>query len=279
MSTANATMATLPSGVRERQLAAIFAFELKKAFLSTRALGLYVVALLPVLLFILAIGVNRKPFDLAWIPNSFAYIFQLFILRMATFFGCAAIFTNLIRAEFLDRSLHYYFLVPVRRELIAIGKYLAGVVGTACVFGLSTILTLVAMHLGHSPQLITHQMLTGPGLDSLLAYLATTTLACVGYGAVFLVMGLLFKNPLIPALVVWGWEALTYLLPAVLKKLTIIHYLDSLAPIPIDEGTFALIADPVSPPVAVVGVLIVSGLLLAFAARKLRTTEVSYGLD
>ena len=131
MSSPETTIDAIPSGLRERQLAAIFAFELKKAFLSPRALGLYLVAVLPVLLFVLAVSVNRKPFDLEWIPNSFALIFQLFILRMATFFGCAAIFTNLIRAEFLDRSLHYYFLVPVRRELIVIGKYLAGVVGTS----------------------------------------------------------------------------------------------------------------------------------------------------
>ena len=42
------------------------------------------------------------------------------------FFGCLGIFMNLFRGEVLDRSLHYYFLAPVRREVLVIGKYLAG---------------------------------------------------------------------------------------------------------------------------------------------------------
>ena len=31
-------------------------------------------------------------------------------------------------------------------------------------------------------------------------------LACVGYGAVFLMCGIFFRNPMIPAAVVWVWE-------------------------------------------------------------------------
>ena len=47
----------------------------------------------------------------------FATIFRFYFLRLAVFFGCVAIFTNLVRGEMLDKSLHFYLLTPVRREI------------------------------------------------------------------------------------------------------------------------------------------------------------------
>ncbi len=42
------------------------------------------------------------------------------------------IFNNLFRGEMLEKTLHYYYLTPLRRELLVAGKYLAGL-GTALV--------------------------------------------------------------------------------------------------------------------------------------------------
>ena len=56
----------------------------------------------------------------------FATIFRFYFLRLAVFFGCVGIFTNLFRGEMLDKSLHFYLLTPVRREILLAGKYLAG---------------------------------------------------------------------------------------------------------------------------------------------------------
>jgi hypothetical protein len=55
-------------------------------------------------------------------------------------------------------------------------------------------------------------------------------LASVGYGAVFLIAGLFFRNPVIPAAVVWVWENLNPFLPGFLKKISVIFYLKGLAP-------------------------------------------------
>ena len=49
----------------------------------------------------------------------FAGVFQFFYLRLAVFFGCVGIFTNLFRGEMLDKSLHFYLLTPIRREILA----------------------------------------------------------------------------------------------------------------------------------------------------------------
>ena len=59
----------------------------------------------------------------------------------------------------------------------------------------------------------------------------TAALACVGYGAVFLMCGLLFRNPMIPAAVVCVWENLNPFLPSLLKKISVIFYLKNLCPV------------------------------------------------
>ena len=64
----------------------------------------------------------------------FAGVFQFFFLRLAVFFGCLGIFMNLFRGEILDRSLHFYFLAPIRREVLMVGKFLAGLLATCVIF-------------------------------------------------------------------------------------------------------------------------------------------------
>ena len=56
---------------------------------------------------------------------------------------------------------------------------------------------------------------------------------------------------MIPAARVLGWEWLNSFLPAVLKKISVIHYLQSLCPVPIDAGPFALPAEPTPAPLAI----------------------------
>ena len=45
-------------------------------------------------------------------------------------------------------------------------------------------------------------------------------------------------------LLLYGWEWLNFLLPPLLKKVSVIHYLNSLVPVPISEGPFAVVAEP-----------------------------------
>ena len=56
----------------------------------------------------------------------FAGMFMFYYLRAGIFFGCMGIFANLFRGEMLEKTLHYYFLTPMRREVLVAGKYLAG---------------------------------------------------------------------------------------------------------------------------------------------------------
>lgn len=109
-------------------------------------------------------------------------------------------------------------------------------------------------------------------------------LGCVGYGSIFLAAGLVFRNPIVPAAAVLIWEAANPLLPALLKKISVIYYLKSLCPvsIPVDPGMPALFAilvsnaDPISGYIAVFGLLCVSVAILAACTKRVRRLEINY---
>ena len=61
----------------------------------------------------------------------FARIFQFFYLRLAVFFGCLGMFMYLFSGEISNRTLHYWFLAPARREVLLAGKYAAGLIASS----------------------------------------------------------------------------------------------------------------------------------------------------
>src|SRR5580700_6846958 len=122
-------IATQPWMLWRRQVAAIVRLELKKSLFTKRAWWIYILAFGPVAIagmHSLVSGNGRH--TLGEDNMIFAGIFQLYFLRLGIFFGCLGIFSNLFRAEVLERTLHYYFLVPVRREVLAVSKYIAGLI-------------------------------------------------------------------------------------------------------------------------------------------------------
>lgn len=214
----------------------------------------------------------------------FAGVFQFFFLRLAIFFGCLGIFMNLFRGEILDRSLHFYFLAPIRREVVMAGKFLAGLLATCTIFVTSEVLQTVAF-LWHFPANVRDVYLFhNHGLEHAAIYLGVTVLACIGYGAFFLVAGMLFRNPILPTAAILTWEGINPFLPGILKQLSVIYYLKSLCPvdIPSAPGTPPLLAllvsnsDPVSAPVAVLGILAVALIALYASSLQVRRMEINY---
>ena len=128
----------------------------------------------------------------------FAGVFQFFFIRLAIFFGCLGIFMNLFRGEMLDKSLHFYLLTPVRREILMLGKYLAGLLAATVIFSVSTALQLFALLLQFDASTIVQYLDQNHGIAQMAAYLGVTVLACIGYGSIFLAAGLLFRNPIVP---------------------------------------------------------------------------------
>lgn len=219
--------------------------------------------------------------------HIFAGVFQFMYLRLVVFFGCVFVFLNLFRGEMLDKSLHYYFLAPVRREVVVAGKFLAGLVATVVVFGLSTLLQLGALYGHFDAASLDPYLATGGGWGHAAAYVGVTALACLGYGSVFLAGGMLVRNPLIPAAVILLWESINGLLPSVLRKVSVIYYLKSLCPVevPVDRNVppplamLALNVDGARPVVAILGLLVVAAALLMLAGWKSRGLEIRYGTE
>jgi ABC-type transport system involved in multi-copper enzyme maturation permease subunit len=265
-----------------RQTGALLRLELKKGFFSRRAWWVYLLALAPVLLAGAHSFFHRGRCSIASDNMAFAGTFDFFYLRLGIFFGCVGIFANLFRSEMLEKTLHYYLLVPVRREVVLLSKYISGLAASIVLLAGSVALTflLISAHFGAQYEdFIFH----GPGLAQLEWYVVVTVLACVGYGAVFLVSGLLLRNPMIPAAAVWVWESINPFLPPLLKKFSVIFYLKSLCPVQVPVRQTSLLqmllvsADPTPAWVAITGLLAVSLLVLVFAAVRVRRVEISYG--
>jgi ABC-type transport system involved in multi-copper enzyme maturation permease subunit len=232
-------------------------------------------------------GINRR--DRANLQTDtliFATVFQFFYLRLAIFFGCVGIFMNLFRGELIDKSLHFYLLAPIRREVLLVGKYLAGLIATIVIFTTSTALQLWLLTLAYDST-SRAQYLNGQGWHHIGAYLGVTALACLGYGSVFLAAGLLFRNPIIPAATVLLWESANLFLPAALKKISVIFYLQSICPIvaPPDKDMPALLALLISSAEAtpaswaIAGLIALTLVILVVASLQARKLEINYSSD
>jgi ABC-type transport system involved in multi-copper enzyme maturation permease subunit len=263
------------------QLVAILRYELRRCLWMRRSIWIYLLALAPAGIIALHVMFNRQ-FELADDTQALGGIFQLYYLRLGIFFGCMGLFTWLFRGEIVEKSLHYYFLAPVRRELLVIGKFLAGFIASSLIFVLSVWLCFVLMyaHFGAAGRTF---IFDGPGLHHLLAYMGVTVLACLGYGSLFLALSLVFKNPILPGIMVLGWETFHVVLPAFLQKFSVMFYLKQLCPITIPPdglmALFTVVAEPVSPWLAVPGLMCLSAAILVFACFRIRRAEISYLAD
>ena len=284
VATTQANFRSLPWQLWIAQTLAILRIEIRKTLWMRRGIWIYLLSFAPVVL--IAVHAIDSPLgkhcNIPQDTEILAGIFQVFFLRFAIFFGCLGLFSWLFRGEIVEKTLHYYFLAPVRREVLVAGKFLAGIVSSVLIFGLSIFLSFVLMY-GHFGPAGRAYVFSGPGLGQLAAYLSVTALACLGYGSIFLALSLVFKNPILPGVVVLLWEMFHAVLPPLLQKLSVAFYLKQLCPVTVPgEGMLALftvVAEPVSAYIAVPGLLCLCAAILMFAFWKIRTFEISYLAD
>jgi ABC-type transport system involved in multi-copper enzyme maturation permease subunit len=266
------------------QLWAILRIEVRRALWMRRSVWIYAIALGPAM--IIGIHALNNPLgrhcSISEDTDVLAQIFQIFYLRIAIFFGCMGLFTWLFRGDVIEKSLHYYLLSPLRREVLVLGKFLAGLAGSGIIFGLGVLLSFTFMY-GHFGPAGRDFVFHGPGLGHLLAYLGVTLLGCLGYGSIFLALSLVVKNPILPGIVVLLWETFHAVLPSLLQKLSVIFYLKQLCPVRVLPAglmaLFSVVAEPVSAWIAVPGLLLLSVVVLSFACLRIRRTEISYLAD
>ncbi len=262
------------------QILSILRMDLRRNLFSRRAIWLYLLAALPVGLNVMMVLLRiafGKDLDMEIKGDGFTGFYFSFVLMIVTFIGCGIVFMNVFRGEMLTRCLHYYFLVPLRREVLVAGKYLAGLLTTVIIYGSTTLACFVLMPFATRSATATTFLLSYEGLRQGFGFILVTIFACVGYGAIFLLLGLLLKNPVIPGLLLWVWETINVFLPPLLKKLSVLHYLRSAAPMPITDGPFAIVAEPTPIWLALPGLLLLTLAALWLAARRTRHMEIIYG--
>jgi ABC-type transport system involved in multi-copper enzyme maturation permease subunit len=229
---------------------------------------------------------RQRPTDFDKDKQIFAGFFHYFYLRLAIFFGCLGIFMNLFRGEALDKTLHFWFLAPVRRDVLLVGKFLSGLIAGITIFGVAIVLTYAAMLWPQSAGELQSHM-ANRGYAEAWGYFSSAALAVFGYGSVFLAAGLLLQNPLIPAAIMLVWEAANPFLPNLFQKMSVLYYAQSLAPMsaPMDPDTPALLrlllapAAPASKWAAALGMIGLSLLVLLLARQSIRRMEVNYSAD
>ena len=261
-----------------RQLRVVFKIELFKSIFSKRTLSTLLLSLLPTLLIILISFNKRTPTgpSIGQMREIFGYIFSVYILAAVIFLGSAIHFTAAFRGEILQRNLHYYFLTPIRRELLVLGKFSANLVSSLVVISVAVISGYLLMYLPFGANQLMNDLSAGIVLGQIAAYLGIALLACMSYGAVFMTTGLLFRSPLIPVAVVAGWEAANFFMPPFLKMFSIIHYLKGLLPIPLNEGVIAIIVAPPPARVSIIGMVSLTAIALLVSSYILKRLEIRY---
>jgi ABC-type transport system involved in multi-copper enzyme maturation permease subunit len=268
------------------QVSILLRNEVRRNLFTRRRIWIYLLALIPALIILTHVILDRnQPTGPAQIENDtqvLAGIVQLYYFRLGIFFACMAIFTWLFRGEMVDRTLHYQFLVPVRREVLVIGKFLSGAVVAIALFETAVFACVFLMYsrFGSAGK---SYVFDGPGLGQLGSYLLVTALACLGYGAVFLALSLLFKNPIVPGVVIMGWEAIAPIFPAWAQRLSVTFYLKHLCPVSLPLtgplAIFTIVAEPVSPLLAVLGLLCLTIAILVLSCFLIHRMEITYTAD
>jgi ABC-type transport system involved in multi-copper enzyme maturation permease subunit len=272
-----------PWGLWWIQAQRVTRIEVRRNLFSWKATWIYFLAFVPTLIILVHLLVDRhSQSSFSEDTNILAGIVQFYYIRLGIFFGCLGIFSRLIRGEMMERSLHFYLLSPVRREVLLLAKFAAGSISALLLFGTAMLVDFTLMYAAFGPAGRDY-VYNGPGLGQLHAYLLIISLACLGYGAVFLLLSMMFRNPIPAAMLFLGWETINPVLPSLLQKLSVTSYLRHLMPVSVPaEGIFALLTvqtEPVPGWIATLGLLVLIGVVLLYSCYRIRTLEIRYTTD
>jgi ABC-type transport system involved in multi-copper enzyme maturation permease subunit len=274
------SLAKLPWRLYWIQAQRLTAIEVRRNLFSWKASWIYFLAFIPAPIILLHDLVNHpSPFMMSDDTDILAGIIQFYYIRLGIFFGCLGIFSRLIRGEMIDRSLHFYLLSPVRREILLLAKFAAGSISALLLFGSAILADFALMYASYGAAGRDY-IFNGPGIGQLEAYLGIVILACLGYGSVFLLLSMIFRNPTPAAMLTLGWETINPVLPSLLQKLSVVSYLRHLMPVRVSpEGVLAILTvetERVPAWAATLGLLLLILVVLSYSCIRIRNLEIRY---
>ena len=252
----------------------VFDMSLEATIWSKRSLLMAVLVALPVafaLLYrvVLAARWNVQPvtpYDL------YAVVVALYWIRNVLPLAALFYATALIADEVEGRTLTYLVTRPLSRESIFAGKFAAYLVTTLCLALPAGVLTFFLLLSARG------FFAVGPAAVDLFRDLAVMALTLLVYGALFALLGVVLKRPVIPGLVfLYGWELVANL-PGYLPRLTLTAWLRSLiSHRPAQEGLAGLFQQ-VLPATEAVPVLLMATALFLYAGARIFSVR-EYVLD
>jgi ABC-2 type transport system permease protein len=212
-------------------------------------------------------------------PQVFLIMMTFVFLQTLVIMVPLLYMTSTIRDEIEEGTFVYLITRPVPKPLILAAKFAAAALFSSALLAGGMALFLVAFRIGGGGD--------GPDFDwgaRLAAFIRAGVVGVVGYGAIFTFVGLVSKRALIWG-IAYGFlsEFILTNVPAVIKKLTVMYYLRSIALGDIDRNDFEGLSEMfdmlelTSPSSAVLTVGIAAALFLAVSLVLVSVLEFRAG--
>ena len=200
----------------------IFDITLRQTIWSKKTLFMLMATLLPVLLAVYyrVHGAQEPP------ENVLSTIMLLFFLQFLSIL-VALLYASAIVADEVDsKTIIYLFTRPVRKYSIIAGKFIAYMLEASLILIIPMLLIYLIIAAGNG---IFSNPILSPG--NFGKQICVTILALVAYGAIFAFLGTWSKRPVVLGLLfAFGWEKIVFMVPGVIRKFSVIHYLMSIFP-------------------------------------------------
>ncbi len=247
-----------------RAARAVFDLSLESMIWSRRSLLMALLVGLPVVLAVAYRVILAADLPTRAVPPLDLYAIVVAVFWIRNVLPLMALFhaTSLVADEVEGRTLTYLLTRPLTRPAIFAGKfaaYLATSLGIALPSAVLTFFLLVTAR-GWSG--------VGASVPDLFRDLGVMALALLAYGALFALLGVVLRRPVIPGLLfLFGWEFLVAKLPGYMPRFTLTAWLRSLIHHrPPEEGLFGLFGQVQPAGLSLVVLLVATSLFLTAAA-------------
>jgi ABC-2 type transport system permease protein len=160
-------------------------------------------------------------------PNFLLYQITLFYLLFASILVSLFYGTAIVGDEIDNKTIIYLFTRPIPKYTIIIGKFIAYIVGVILIMVPPIIISLLIIATDSSLSGNYHNT-----LDMFSKQLGVIILSLLVYGSIFTFFGARVKHPMIVGLLfAFGWEKIMLIVPGIIRKFSIVHYLVSLFPV------------------------------------------------
>lgn len=255
------------------KLKIIFSFFLKRALRDKKTRFFIFLSMIPVLIFAVMAVLNlfNPGFlrGIKYLLGEMSVQFYLLILvqLLALFYG-----TSVISEEVDDKTLVYLTARPVSKATILLGK-----------FSSYLLVPFMLLMIGLLGSFIFYFILFRFDITLLyyvrfvLELAGIGALHCLAYGSLSLLLGTLFKRPLIVGIIfIYGWENFAYYFPGSTRYLTLNFYLRPLLPsfnYARNSRFFGFRIEPMSPGEPVLIILLLFTLFLILSICLFRQKE------